>query len=195
MKDIKTKRLLSRHDSTRDLYPFTPPQLPPQACYLTTLSLPWHDRLSHPDAQVLDLLGRTLNFKCNKDGLSNVCNSCQLSNSKRLAFYSSSTFTFAPFDIVHCDLWTSHVPCKSEYKYYMVLIYNFSNFVWIHPLKYKSETFPTFAKFHQLILTQFQRKIETFQRDLGGEFNNHAFKSFADHHGLLFQFTCPQTSS
>ncbi|KAD5508091.1 hypothetical protein E3N88_15794 [Mikania micrantha] len=82
--DLKTKKTLSRHNSTRDLYPFTPPQLPPQASYLTTASFPWHDRLCHPGAQTLDVLG--------------------------------------------------------------------------------------------------------------GEFDNHAFKSFADHHGLLFRFSCPQTS-
>jgi histone deacetylase 1/2 len=77
----------------------------------------------------------------------------------------------------------------------MVLIDNFSHFIWVYPLKYKSETFPTFTKFHRMILTQFNRHIKTFQCDLGGEFDNHAFKDFAQQHGLLFRFSCPQTSS
>ncbi|KAI3729381.1 hypothetical protein L6452_18038 [Arctium lappa] len=46
-----------------------------------------------------------------------------------------------------------------------------------------------------MILTQFNRHIKTFQCDLGGEFDNHAFKDFAQQHDLLFQFSCPQTSS
>ncbi|KAJ9556976.1 hypothetical protein OSB04_011590 [Centaurea solstitialis] len=58
-----------------------------------------------------------------------------------------------------------------------------------------TETFPTFTKFHRVILTQFNRHIKTFQCDLGGEFDNHAFKDFAQQHGLLFRFSCPQTSS
>ncbi|KAJ0779315.1 putative RNA-directed DNA polymerase [Helianthus annuus] len=195
LKDLITKRTLSRHNSTGDLYPFTPPQLPPQACFIASPALPWHDRLGHPGAQVLDILSRTFHFSCNKDNMSNLCNSCQLANSKRLPFHASNSFTFAPFDIIHCDLWTSPIPSKSGYKYYMVLIDNFSHFVWVYPLKFKSEAFPTFTKFHRLILTQFNRHIKTFQCDLGGEFDNHAFKSFASHHGLLFRFSCPQTSS
>ncbi|KAJ0775601.1 putative RNA-directed DNA polymerase [Helianthus annuus] len=195
LKDLKTKKTLSRHNSTGTLYTFTPPQLPPQATFIASHHLPWHDRLGHPGAQVLDILNRNFNFQCNKDKSHNLCNSCQLSNSKRLPFYSSNTFTFAPFDIIHCDLWTSPITSKTGYKYYMVLIDNFSHFVWVYPLKYKSETFPTFAKFHQLILTQFNRKIKTFQCDLGGEFDNLAFKTFAQQNGLLFRFSCPQTSS
>ncbi|KAF5820342.1 putative RNA-directed DNA polymerase [Helianthus annuus] len=194
-KDLKTKKLLSRHNSTGNLYPFTQPQLPPQATFIASTSLPWHDRLGHPGTQVLELLSRNFNLQCNKSSNSNLCNSCQISNSKRLPFHASNTFTFAPFDIIHCDLWTSPITSKTGYKYYMVLIDNFSHFVWVYPLKYKSDTFPTFAKFHRLIETQFHRKIKTFQCDLGGEFDNKAFKTFADQHGLLFRFACPQTSS
>ena len=195
LKDLKTKRTLSRHNSTGTLYTFTPPQLPPQATFIASHNLPWHDRLGHPGAQVLDILNRNLNFQCNMDKSQTLCNSCQLSNSKRLPFYLSNTFTFAPFDIIHCDLWTSPITSKTGYKYYMVLIDNFSHFVWVYPLKYKSETFPTFTKFHQLILTQFHRKIKTFQCDLGGEFDNLAFKTFAQQNRMLFRFSCPQNSS
>ncbi|MFS8010596.1 putative RNA-directed DNA polymerase [Helianthus anomalus] len=195
VKDLKTGQHLSRHNSTGDVYPITPPQLPPQACFITTSTLPWHDRLGHPGAQVLDILSRKFNFLCNKDISTTFCNSCHLSNSKRLPFYTSSSFTFSPFDIIHCDLWTSPVVSKTGYKYYMVLIDNFSHFVWVYPLKYKSETFPTFVKFHRLILTQFNRPIKTFQCDLGGEFDNNMFKQFAHQQGLLFRFSCPQTSS
>ncbi|MFS7970018.1 putative RNA-directed DNA polymerase [Helianthus anomalus] len=195
LKDLTTGRLLSRHNSTGNLYPITPPTLPPQACFLASTTLPWHDRLGHPGTQVLDVLSRRFGFSCTHNKVSNLCHSCQLANSKRLPFFESSSFTFAPFDIIHCDLWTSPITSKTGYKYYMVLVDNFSNFIWVYPLKYKSETFPTFAKFHKLIATQFNRNIKTFQCDLGGEFDNNAFKQFAHQHGLLFRFACPQTSS
>ncbi|XP_076931616.1 uncharacterized protein LOC143596833 [Bidens hawaiensis] len=58
LKDLKMGRLLSRHNSTGDLYPVTAPTLPPQACSLTAATLPWHDRLSHPGKQVFDILSR-----------------------------------------------------------------------------------------------------------------------------------------
>lgn len=66
--------------------------------------------------------------------------------------------------------------------------------MWVHPLKYKSETFTNFVKFHTLISTQFNQKIKTFQCDLGGEFDNTEFKKFAHSHGLLFRFSCAHTS-
>uniref|UniRef100_A0A251RZM1 Putative GAG-pre-integrase domain-containing protein n=1 Tax=Helianthus annuus TaxID=4232 RepID=A0A251RZM1_HELAN len=112
LKDLKTKKTLSRHNSTGTLYTFTPPQLPPQATFIASHHLPWHDRLGHPGAQVLDILNRNFNFQCNKDK-SHLCNSCQLSNSKRLPFHLSNMFTFAPFDIIHCDLWTSPITSKT----------------------------------------------------------------------------------
>ncbi|KAJ0481931.1 putative RNA-directed DNA polymerase [Helianthus annuus] len=197
LKDLKTGHLLSRHNSIGDLYPVTPPTLPPEACFIasTALPLPLHDRLGHPGTQVFNILRRRFGFSCNHNTTSQFCHSCHLSNSKRLPFYESTSFTFAPFDIIHCDLWTSSIPSKTGYKYYMVLIDNFSHFVWVYPLKFKSETFTTFVKFHRLISTQFNRPIKTFQCDLGGEFDNNAFKQFAQQNGMLFRFSCPQTSS
>uniref|UniRef100_A0A251T5P9 non-specific serine/threonine protein kinase n=1 Tax=Helianthus annuus TaxID=4232 RepID=A0A251T5P9_HELAN len=193
LKDLTTGEHLSRHNSEGDLYTFTAPE--PSSCLVAASYLPWHDRLGHPGAQVLDTLIRFFNFPCNKNKVSAFCDSCHVSNSKRLPFYASTSTTFAPFDIIHCDLWTSPIPSKQGYKYCMVLIDNFTHFVWVYPLKFKSETFPTFTKFHRLIHTQFNRKIKTFQCDLGGEFDNNAFKEFANQNGLLFRFACPHTSS
>ncbi|KAK1433827.1 hypothetical protein QVD17_10745 [Tagetes erecta] len=55
-------------------------------------------------------------------------------------------------------------------------------------------TFNNFAKFHRFVRTQFNCNIKAFQCDLGGEFDNNDFKSFADKHGFVFRFSCPQTS-
>ncbi|KAK1417324.1 hypothetical protein QVD17_26451 [Tagetes erecta] len=191
LKDLTDGHLLSRHNSEGDLYPFTKPAF---SLLSSTTPLPWHDRLGHPGANVLDYLSRYCITSCQKNCGSFVCSSCQLSNSKRLPFHESVSFTLQPFDIIHCDLWTSPVPSNSGYKYYMILVDNFTSYVWIYPLKYKSETFTTFTKFHKLIQTQFNKNIKTFQCDLGGEFNNNDFKKFANQQGLIFRFSCPQTS-
>ncbi|KAJ9541133.1 hypothetical protein OSB04_027639 [Centaurea solstitialis] len=178
LKDLKTGTHLSRHNSTGDLYPFSPPT---QALSTSSSAPLWHNRLGHPGANILDFLSRHAIIDCNKTSNSFVCPLCQLANSKRLPFSESNSITFAPFDLIHCDLWTSPVLSNYGYKYYMVLIDNFSQYVWIYPLKYKSETFSTFAKFH---------KLETPR----GEFDNNNFKTFAQTHGLIMRFSCPQTS-
>ncbi|XP_076904997.1 uncharacterized protein LOC143560609 [Bidens hawaiensis] len=155
LKDLKDGHLLSRHNSSGDLYPFTKPEF---TLLSSTTHPPWHDRLEHPGANVLSYLNRHFNV-CNKTVDSSICSSCQLSNSKRLPFVDFVSTTFKPFDIVHCDLWTSPVISNSGYKDYMVLIDNYTHYVWVYPLKYKSDTF---AKFHKLIQTQFNLPIKTF---------------------------------
>ncbi|XP_076909898.1 uncharacterized protein LOC143567334 [Bidens hawaiensis] len=72
LKDLKTGRLHSRHNSTGDLYLVTAPTLPPQACSLTAATLPWHDRLGHPGKQVFDILSRIFGLSCNSNKLSTL---------------------------------------------------------------------------------------------------------------------------
>ncbi|KAK1440601.1 hypothetical protein QVD17_06430 [Tagetes erecta] len=192
VKDLKTGAPLSRHNSTGDLYPFTAPAV--QSAFVTSSSDQWHNRLGHPGEASLNLLRNRFSITCNKTSVSSLCHSCQVAKHKRLPFYDSTSVTFQPFDIIHCDLWTSPVPSASGFKYYMVLIDNFTHFVWVYPLKYKSDTFHTFAKFHRYIKTQFNFNIKAFQCDMGGEFDNHNFKTFASQKGFVFRFSCPQTS-
>jgi hypothetical protein len=51
------------------------------------------------------------------------------------------------FDLVHCDLWTSPITSMSGYKYYLVVLDDFSHYVWTFPLCAKSETFPALRHF------------------------------------------------
>jgi hypothetical protein len=52
-------------------------------------------------------------------------------------------FAAQPFDLVHCDLWTSPVLSLSGYKYYLVILDDFCHFLWTSPLRLKSDTFTT----------------------------------------------------
>ncbi|XP_074267439.1 uncharacterized protein LOC141590780 [Silene latifolia] len=113
---------------------------PVQYSFLTHSSDVWHSRLGHPGSNILQLLRRQSFINCNKESNNNsLCHSCQISKHKRLPFNDSTSATFAPFDIIHADLWTSPVLSKSNYKYYLVLIDNFTQFVWVYPLTAKSE--------------------------------------------------------
>jgi hypothetical protein len=37
------------------------------------------------------------------------------------------------FDLVHCDLWTSPILSLSGYKYYLVILDDYSHFPWTFP--------------------------------------------------------------
>ncbi|KAI3746199.1 hypothetical protein L6452_08623 [Arctium lappa] len=193
VKDYQSGQLLSRHNSSNRLYPLTYPVT--TATFFTSGTRDfWHDRLGHPGLPVLDFLSLNNIIPCTKRSRSLVCNSCQLSKHKRLPFSDSNSTTVLPFDSVHCDLWTSPVPSKTGYEYYMVLLDDFTQYTWVFPMKFKSETFSKISQFHKYIQTQFNMTIKAFQCDLGGEFDNQNFKSFAETNGLLFHFSCPHTS-
>ncbi|KAL8159079.1 hypothetical protein V2J09_000616 [Rumex salicifolius] len=41
-----------------------------------------------------------------------ICNVCQFSKQSRLPFVHSTSVSFSPFDLIHCDLWTSPILIK-----------------------------------------------------------------------------------
>jgi len=57
----------------------------------------------------------------------------------RLPFPTSSSHTVSPFEIIHCDVWTSSVPSISSYSYYLVMLDDSSQFCWTFPLHRKSD--------------------------------------------------------
>lgn len=153
VKDLRNGKILTRHNSTGVLYPFTTPT----SLHLNFLSTSstdlWHFRLGHPTVNIIDYLRSESVISCNKSPSSthSLCLSYQVSKHKCLPFYESTSSTSLPFDIIHCDLWTSPIPNKSGYKYYMVLIDNFTHYVWVYPLKLKLETFSPFTQFHSFV--------------------------------------------
>ncbi|KAJ0511512.1 putative RNA-directed DNA polymerase [Helianthus annuus] len=138
---------------------------------------------------------RTRHFiSCNKVKMSSLCHSCQLSKHKKLPFSDSISRTLIPFALLHCDLWTSPILSHAGYKYYMVLTDDYTQYTWVYPLNFKSETFSKFEQFHTFATTQFRLPIQAFQCDMGGEFDNAMLKNFNTKHGIEFRFSCPHTS-
>jgi hypothetical protein len=51
------------------------------------------------------------------------------------------------FQLIHCDLWTSPITSISSYKYYLVILDDYSHYLWTFPLRLKSDTFSTLSNF------------------------------------------------
>jgi len=84
-----------------------------------------------------------------------VYDSCQLGKHVRLPFSSSSLVSYVPFQIVHADVWTSPVSSFSGFKYYLVLIDDFTHYIWTFPLRAKSDVIDCLIAFHAYVRTQF----------------------------------------
>lgn len=123
-----------RCDSFGDLYTFpsiTSSTTP--VASLATITILWHHRLGHPAPAAIDTLRSTSSITCNKVA-SSLCHACQLGKHIRLPFTRSQSRSTAPFELVHCDVWTSPVASISGFQYYLVLLDDYSHFAGLFPL-------------------------------------------------------------
>ncbi|GKD98763.1 ribonuclease H-like domain-containing protein, partial [Tanacetum coccineum] len=186
VKDFLTRQVLLRCDSSRDLYPVTTPS--PIGKYT------WHQRLGHPGGEVLHRLVSSNFILYNKEKPPVQCHACQLVKHMRLPFVSSNTVINSCFDIIHSDVWTSPILSLSGFKYYVLFLDHYSQFVWVYPLVNKSDIMSKFVLFRNYVRTQFKCEIKSFQCDHGGEFDNRRLHTLFAQNGIQFRFSYPQTS-
>lgn len=104
------------------------------------------------------------------------------------------TSTYAPFELLHCDLWTSPVLSMSGYKYYPVVVDDFTHYMWTFPLRAKSEVHRIFVLFQKYVSTHFSSPIKFIQCDNGTKFTNNQNRDLFLAHGIVLRFSCPYTS-
>lgn len=130
---------------------------------------------------------------CGKLQHSSICESCKIGELPRLPFPNSTSFTTAPFQIIHCDLWLSPVCSCSDFQYYLVVIDEFTHYSWVFPLRNKSSTAATLLNFFSYVHTQYYLSIKCVQCDNGGEFISYFLHNHFSRHGVVFRFSCPPT--
>ena len=148
VKDYQTKVEIARFNSSGDLYSLNGvPAAASPTSMLASVDL-WHRRLGHPNPAVLASVLNEFTIPCNRDSHdSSVCESCQLGKHVCLPFSSSSSSSTYPFELIHCDLWTSPIASVSGFKYYLVILDDFTHFVWTFPLRNKSDVHALFLNF------------------------------------------------
>jgi hypothetical protein len=206
MKDLSTQNVIVRSNSTGPLHTLRlPGSISPSPGAMAALAAAphalatvapttWHCLLSHPGPDALSSLSRSsfIHYTSNKH---EFCHACQLGKHTRLPFHSSSHRVKHPFDLIHLDLWTSSVVSVSGSKYYLVILDNFTHYLWTFPLKLKSDTFTTLSNFFAYVYTQFGRIVKAIQCDNGREFNNSTTRIFLLSNGTQLQMSCLYTSS
>jgi hypothetical protein len=150
IKDLRTRMVLLQCDSTGDLYPLRPTSSSASAGSHGFLAAHdnklWHARLGHPGNDSLHRILRSSGFSCSKSD-KHSCHACRLSKHARLPFSSSNNVAAFPFQLLHCDVWTSPILSNSGFKFYLVLLDDYSHFAWTFPLRQKSDV-PTLISFH-----------------------------------------------
>jgi histone deacetylase 1/2 len=195
VKDIHTREVILRCDYDGDLYPVSASSsCAPRRPFGGVASVDlWHQRLGHPGAAALHSVSIYFPFDCNKSS-AHSCHACRTGKNVRLPFQSSTSCSYFPFQLLHLDVWTSPVVSVSGYQYYLVILDDYSHYVWSFPLRYKSEVVTHLSAFFAYVQTQFQRRILALQTDNGREFDNAAVHSLLTKNGTVMRLSCPYTS-
>jgi transposase InsO family protein len=193
IKDIPTQTVKLRCDTSDDLYPLRLPHHSAFHASSTSVVELWHQRLGHPCSNSLHHVLNTFQFHCNKSA-THSCHSCKVSKHVRLPFQSPDHRTFFPFQIVHLDVWTSPIYSNYGYKYYVVLLDDYTHYVWTFPIRQKSEVLPIIRSFFSYVQTQFGLSVLALQTDNGKEYDSDAMRAFLALQGMVFRLSCPYTS-
>jgi hypothetical protein len=59
------------------------------------------------------------------------------------------------FVLIHYDLWTSPVLSIFGFKYFVVILYDFTHYLWTIPLWLKSDAYAVLTSFRAFACTQF----------------------------------------
>ncbi|KAJ9553465.1 hypothetical protein OSB04_017510 [Centaurea solstitialis] len=136
----------------------------------------WHVHLGHVFASRLQFLASTGALGQLKSCDISDCSGCKLAKFSALAFNKSMSCSFAPFDLVHSDVWgPSPVSSKGGSKYYVSFIDDYTRYTWVFLMKHRSDFFLVYSNFRVLIRTQHSAVIKCFRCDLGGEYISNDF--------------------
>ena len=117
--------------------------------------------------------------------------SCLCNKSHRLPFGESTLKSSSPFELVYSDEWgPSPVTSLDGYKYYMIFVDHFTEYIWLYPLRFKSDVFDTFVQFKNNVENYFKTIVSVYT-DGGGEFIK--LKDFFLKCGISHLYTPPYT--
>ena len=110
------------------------------------------------------------------------CTVCNINKSHKLTFAQSSITSSSPLDIIFSDVWTSPVSSLDGFHYYVIFVDHYTKYIWLYPLRRKSDVHSTFVAFKQLVENYFTTAIKMLYTDNEGEFL--AIWSFLATHGI-----------
>lgn len=159
----------------------------------------WHRRLAHLGPSSMDQLFGNLSTGAsisrsspiNKD---TVCEGCVMGKIVRPPFPSSASRADHPLDLVHTDLCEMEKASEGGTRYMLVLVDDYSRYIWAYFLKKKSDTQDAFKTWLQQVERGHERKLKVLRSDNGGEFCSNEFNSYLANLGIDHQTTVPYTS-
>ena len=152
----------------------------------------WQHRLGHPSFPYLKQLFPSLFIDKNVNSF--VCEICQFAKHTRVSYPIQPYKPSNPFTLIHSDIWgPSQVNNVAGARWFITFIDDHTCICWVLLLKDKSETTTIFQKFYQIIITQFQAKIQILQTDNRREYFYSILSLFLINHRIIHQSSCVGT--
>ena len=79
------------------------------------------------------------------------------------------------------------------FRFYLVLVDEYTKFTWVFLLTHKSDTFTLFKQFTALVKNQFKQSVQLFRTDCGDEFTSTELNTFCADNGIIHQLSFPHT--
>lgn len=156
----------------------------------------WHRKLGHVNFADLRRLAERFNVKV--PYILPQCMVCECSKASRKPFFRKEIKSKRILELIHSDLsgiirqWNLH-----GYKYYLLLIDDYSRYVTCYLIRSKSDTFKCFEEFVTLTERQMNVKMMALISDNGTEYTSSDFQAVIKANGLVHYFTnagCPETN-
>ena len=78
-------------------------------------------------------------------------------------------------------------------EYFLTFIDNRTRYVWVYPMKHKSEVFDRFLEWKVMVENASGHKLKVLRTDNGGEFTSTKFEEFLKSKGIRHERTIPKT--
>ena len=122
-----------------------------------------------------------------------LCDGCLVGKQRRAPFPRESVNRASKvLELVHGDLCGPITPATpSGNKYFLLVVDDFSRYMWIVLLKSKDQALQAFKLIKTAAEVEAEAKLKAFRTDRGGEFTSKEFTSFCELHGIKRYLTAP----
>ena len=159
----------------------------------------WHQRLGHATFDAISQL-RTHNLVTGMlitaqpgPGLDTPCPGCVVAKARQQPFRSRPETSQRPLDIVHADLLNPLVKSWDGKQYILMIVDQFSRYLWAYPISLKSDAAAVIRKWHLHARIQSRTELKTFRTDRGGEFLGQDLLEWWDCMGVTYDYSLPDS--
>ena len=167
----------------------------PASTASSTQSKIWHERFAHPGRnKTKQIQAHYLGKNIQLEHEAKDCNCCSQAKQTRARMPSSKTERAqAPLELVHIDLMTDQ-DGHANYHYALVVVDDFSSFVYAKPLVSKAEALSALQSWIKAAELATNCKLKNLRSDNGGEWSSFAAEDWKRDAGFQWQKTTPHVS-